>query len=414
MRRLSFFIIGLVGTFWVTAQEISPHGEGGPADCKSCHVAGDWWTLIDPLLFDHDTTQFQLNGAHEQITCVECHQTMVFDEVGSDCVSCHEDIHSGSVGRDCMRCHDENSWLVNDIPQIHEENGFTLTGSHSTLSCVECHANELNLRFDRLGNECINCHQEDFNVAQNPNHIELGYSLDCVDCHDAIAFGWDDQTLDHDFFPLLGGHGGIACSDCHIGEGFDDDNIPNDCFGCHSEDYFATTAPNHIEAGYPRTCDDCHSIFSWNTLIAGNHDFFPLEGGHAINDCAQCHLTQNFSDASPDCVGCHLEDYNETTNPNHLQIGFSTDCMECHNINTWEEAEFNHDDLYFPITQGNHRRGVWNECTECHINPNDYSVFSCLECHEHNRNDMDDEHDDVNDYTYVSTECLRCHPNGDE
>lgn len=413
MRRLSFLIIGLFSSLWLAAQENSPHGENGPADCKTCHVAGDWWTLVDPLPFDHDTTQFELLGAHEDISCVECHQTLVFSEASLDCAGCHEDVHSGSVGRDCARCHDEDSWLVNDIPQIHEQNGFPLTGSHSTLNCVDCHAGEINLRFDRLGNECVNCHLDDFNQAENPNHIEKGYSLECLECHDAIAFGWEGQTLDHDFFPLLGGHR-TACTDCHIGDGFDDDNIPNDCFGCHADDYFATTMPNHQQAGYGQACDDCHDIFSWNTLAAGNHDFFPLTGGHDINDCAQCHLTESFSDADPDCVSCHLDDYNATTNPNHLQVGFGTDCATCHNINDWEEADFDHDSQYFPITRGNHARGVWNECTECHINPNDYSIFSCLECHEHNRNDMDDEHSDVSGYSYVSTECLRCHPNGEE
>ena len=414
MRRLSFFIIGLVILLTATGQESSPHGAEGPVDCNSCHIAGDWWTLTDPILFDHDTTSFALNGAHEQITCTECHQSLVFNEVASDCATCHEDVHSGSVGRDCARCHDENSWLVNNIPEIHEQEGFPLTGSHSTLSCVDCHANGINLRFDRRGNDCINCHLEDFNLAQNPNHIELGYSLDCTECHDAIAFGWDDQMINHDFFPLLGGHAAVACTDCHIGGDGYDDNAPEDCFACHREDYFATTSPNHVEVGYSTTCDDCHTIFSWSTLNAGNHDFFPLIGGHAINDCAQCHLTENFSDTSPECVSCHLEDYNETTDPNHLEVGFSTDCMECHNINNWEDSDFNHDALYFPIFSGNHRRGVWNECTECHIQSNDYSIFSCLECHEHNRADMANEHDDVAGYSYVSTECLRCHPNGDE
>ena len=230
MRRLSYTIIALLFLGTALAQETSPHGESSElSDCKTCHVAGDWWTLTSPLQFDHDTTSFQLNGTHEQVDCKACHQTLVFDQTSSDCASCHEDIHSGSVGRDCARCHDESTWLVNIVPEIHEQNGFALTGSHSTLSCVDCHANEVNLRFDRLGNDCINCHLEDYNQAQNPNHIEKGYSTDCTECHDAIAFGWDDQMLDHDFFPLLGGHDAVACTDCHGVGGYDDD-IPSDCY----------------------------------------------------------------------------------------------------------------------------------------------------------------------------------------
>lgn len=414
MRRLPYTIIALLLSWVVNAQEESPHGESGPADCKACHVAGDWWTMTDPIQFDHDTTRFTLNGAHEEIDCRSCHETMVFSEATLECASCHEDVHSGTVGRDCARCHDENSWLVNDIPEIHEQNGFALTGSHSTLSCVDCHSNEVTLRFDRLGNDCVNCHLEDFNLAQNPNHIEKGYSTDCTECHDPIAFGWDDQMLDHDFFPLLGGHDAVACTDCHIGGGYDDDNVPDNCFGCHQDDYLATTNPNHQQAGYGTRCEDCHTIFSWDALGAGNHDFFPLVDGHAINECARCHISENFSDASPECVSCHLDDYNNTTNPNHQQTGFSTDCAACHNIANWEDANFDHDNLYFPITRGNHQRGVWNDCTDCHTQPNDYSIFSCIDCHEHNRNDMANEHNDVNGYSWVSTECLRCHPDGNE
>jgi len=78
-----------------------------------------------------------------------------------DCASCHVDIHSQSVGNDCVRCHTSETWLVDNIPELHEENGFPLIGSHSNLSCVECHTSETTLRFDRVGNECISCHRDD-------------------------------------------------------------------------------------------------------------------------------------------------------------------------------------------------------------------------------------------------------------
>ena len=46
-------------------------------------------------------------------------------------------------------------------------------GAHSTLSCVECHTSETNLRFDRIGNECISCHRDDYMAAKRPNHSKV-------------------------------------------------------------------------------------------------------------------------------------------------------------------------------------------------------------------------------------------------
>jgi Zn finger protein HypA/HybF involved in hydrogenase expression len=216
MRKLSSIILlGLLAWNQVHGQNQSPHGEGILGDCSSCHVSENWTEMANPLRFDHDTTRFALLGVHEQVACMNCHESLVFEEVQSDCAACHQDVHSGTVGRDCARCHNENSWLVNIIPEIHEENGFPLTGSHSTLQCIACHNYEIDLRFDRLGNDCANCHMEDFNMAQNPNHIQKGYSHDCTECHDPLAFGWDGQMYEHDFFPLVGGHDKVGCTECH-------------------------------------------------------------------------------------------------------------------------------------------------------------------------------------------------------
>lgn len=68
-----------------------------------------------------------------------------------------------------------------------------------------------------------------------------------------------------------------------------------------------------------------------------------------------------------------------------------------------------------PIQRGNHSK-YEEECGACHQNTSDYAIFTCTQCHdgEHERDDMDDEHDDVNDYRYNSLACFECHPRGDE
>ena len=68
---------------------------------------------------------------------------------------------------------------------------------------------------------------------------------------------------------------------------------------------------------------------------------------------------------------------------------------------------------YFPIYSGSHR-GEWEGCIECHTQQENYTVFSCIDCHEHNKSDMDKEHREENGYSYNSMACFICHPDGQE
>ncbi len=341
MYRLSSIILVLLAVIGLKGQ--SPHGESFKVDCASCHNPGGWTIDIDTFRYDHNQWPFELEGRHLLVDCKQCHETLVFEEASSQCASCHNDIHSMSVGNDCARCHTANNWLVDDIPELHEANGFPLIGNHNNLSCVDCHTSETNIRFDRIGNECAACHLQDYLNTTTPNHQEVGYSPEnCMDCHDIFSQGWS--------------------------------------------------------AGFI------------------NHNFFPLTMGHDIQDCQQCHLTDKFSDASPECISCHQDDFNNTTNPDHEVSFFPTDCTLCHTTDPgWMPAGFpDHDSQYFPIYSGNHK-DEWNSCIDCHIQPGNYSVFSCIDCHEHsNQTELTNEHDDENDFVFESNACYECHPTGEE
>ena len=78
----------------------------------------------------------------------------------------------------------------------------------------------------------------------------------------------------------------------------------------------------------------------------------------------------------------------------------------------WTDATFDHDADFFPIFSGKHD-DEWQTCSTCHPST-DFSLFTCFNCHKHNRVDMDDEHDNVAGYSYVSSACLSCHPDGRE
>ena len=187
MQRLSFIIVLICCPFIFWGQ--SPHGNNLKIDCAQCHNPSGWEIDYDTIKFDHSSTDFELEGTHAIVDCKSCHAELVFENAPTDCISCHLDVHSASVGNDCMRCHTSESWLVFDIPELHEQNGFPLIGAHSNLSCVECHQMESSLIFNRLGNECIECHRGDYVMAQNPNHVVSGFSQDCVECHSPLGFG---------------------------------------------------------------------------------------------------------------------------------------------------------------------------------------------------------------------------------
>ncbi len=319
----------------------SPHGDNLNLRCQVCHSAEGWHLDRELYSYNHDESTFPLTGQHASIECKMCHSSLVFSDAENTCTSCHLDMHQTSVGTDCARCHETGSWLVQNINELHEENGFPLLGAHAIVHCDQCHTSFDQLTFGPTGHECRNCHYDDYLATTRPNHEQANYSTDCSECHQITAFEWTSTGI--------------------------------------------------------------------------SHDFFPLTAGHDIQNCASCHVSDDFSGLSTDCFSCHQEDYQSAVNPNHQSNRFSVDCRECHTTESdWMPAEFRaHDDQFFPIYSGSHA-GEWNQCNECHTTPNDYAVFDCLTCHEHNQTETDEKHAGIDGYSYVSSSCFACHPRGDE
>ena len=315
-----------------------PHGKDFQMDCVQCHTSAEWTVDRSKMTFDHNNTHFVLKGQHLQVQCKSCHPKLVFTEAKSECFNCHTDMHEQTVGNDCSRCHNSSTWIIQSVKSIHLQSRFPLLGAHATADCSSCHSSASKLQFRTLG----------------------------IDCYD-----------------------------------------------CHREKYLATTQPNHQQSGYSTNCIDCHRQNSQEWTASGiNHDFFPLTGGHTIN-CAMCHGEGKFEKVTNVCVDCHRINYNSATNPNHIQSKFPTTCSDCHTTNpNWQPALYKqHDSDYFPVYSGRHKN-VWKSCTECHKQEGNYSSFSCIDCHEHNKTSMDKAHSDRRDYSYNSSACLSCHPRG--
>ena len=378
-------------------------------NCALCHTEEAW----EPATFDHSGTDFPLTGAHITANCTQCHINGQFNNTPTDCWSCHEADYNGASEPNhasnqyphaCQDCHSTSAWEPSTFD--HSNTAFPLTGAHLTASCLGCHVGGV---FEGTPTDCWSCHQQDYEDVDDPNHVQNQFSHNCADCHTTTA--WEPATFDHagTDFPLTGAHIAVSCIACHIGGQYE--GTPTDCWSCHQQDYEEVDDPNHVQGQFDHNCAVCHSTNAW-TPATFDHDQtdFPLTGAHVSAGCTECHINGQYDGTPTQCFFCHEEDYNNADNPDHQGAGFPTTCQDCHTTFNWN-SNFNHDPL-FPIYSGRHQ-GEWNLCSDCHINPNDYGIFSCIDCHEHNQQDMDDEHDEVPGYVYESNACLACHPDGD-
>lgn len=386
-------------------------------DCATCHTTQAGW---EPAAMPNHDTYYPLTGAHQSIAsdCAACHHGD-YNNTPNTCSGCHTKDYNNStnpshknlnLSMDCAHCHTTApDWQPALFP---EHNSFyQLNGAHAQIAndCAICH----NGNYNNTPNTCYGCHQSDFNQTTNPDHEANQYPMDCASCHTENA--WIPSTFDHNsIYPLTGAHAAIAndCVACHHGNY---NNTPTTCNGCHSGDYNSASNPNHISLGFSRTCDQCHTTQAgWAPATMPNHDnYYPLTGAHYTirNNCAACH-NGNYNNTPNTCYGCHVDDYNQTNNPDHQSAQFPTNCTICHTTNAWTPSTFNHDGQYFPIYSGKHKN-KWNLCADCHTNQSNYSVFSCILCHEHsNKTEVDNDHNGVSGYSYNSNACYSCHPQG--
>jgi hypothetical protein len=228
------------------------------------------------------------------------------------------------------------------------------------------------------------------------------FKVDCGTCHSSK--GWMLDTAIYSFdhgrtkFPLKGQHTLVGCRECHKSLVFA--QAKSECNECHADVHQSTTGSD---------CSRCHTTASWLvTDITRIHETsrFPLLGAHKTADCVECHKSESlvrFDVPGVECIDCHRENYNSTTNPNHLQAGFSEECSTCHPVNAfqWTGAGFNHS--RFRLENGH--SGL--ECTACHTSGN-YADISpeCYSCHQDKYNNTTNPNHQSMGFP---TTCIICH-----
>ena len=216
-------------------------------------------------------------------------------------------------------------------------------------------------------------------------------------CH---PLGKEEGAFNHDVtgFILKGAHLQNDCLDCH-GDGFSGTSTL--CVSCHTDNYNETQNPNHVLAGISQECETCHTEEGWtpsqfdHTTTAG----FELTGSHSGKQCAECHIGTTTA-ASSECISCHQENYNQAET--HLASNYPTDCLQCHNTNNWDDADFDHNATNFPLT-GSH---IATECSACHTDGYLGTSMLCSSCHTNNYNEAQNPN---HVSAGISNECEICH-----
>ena len=337
--------------------------------CHTDHKGRDFdITGLDKDTFNHDLTNFPMEGKHQSLACDTCHESVAQSHdyrLGRfECRDCHAEQSPHNkrrpFGKDhdgaCSSCHDSNGWL--NISFDHDSTDFPLKYSHGTGGCRNCHINE---RYEGIGKECISCHAVD-------DAHQGRFGQECESCHNEKE--WKQALFDHDRdteFRRQFKHRDVSCLSCHT-QALRVRKPPTECIGCHRDD--------DIHNGYHGDeCGSCHTPEHWslNRFDHASETGFELTGQHREATCSGCHSQQrNNKVAGRACVDCH-----HLADPHSESLG--DNCAQCHITEGWIDNLFSHEVVDFPLI-GMHRQ---LSCEECHID-SDYSEMDggCDICHQ--------------------------------
>ncbi len=230
---------------------------------------------------------------------------------------------------------------------------------HQKVTCTKCHTS---LIFKNVSKHCADCHA-DIHRRQ--------FGANCESCHSVK--GWQvslKQIRDHqNRFPLIGAHALLQCEDCHKNARRGQfTGLSTACYSCHQKD-FQTPVLDHVSAGFPTTCESCHTVDTWFNAKFDHLKFtgYALTGAHVTLPCTACHLNNVFKGTPANCYACHTTDFASSKNPPHVQLGLPHDCGTCHSTINWLNAKFDHA-LYanYPLTGD----ACHAHLRQCHTNNN--------------------------------------------
>lgn len=387
--------------------------------CHSDHHGKDFEIVrFDEDNFDHTLTGYNLEGAHADNKCADCHKkdfitdkdakekkNKTFFGLGQKCLDCHDDYHQSTLPENCLDCHNFDHYKPAEKFK-HEQTDFALLGKHSEVACEKCHAVEQRKgeKFQVFAgiefSNCTNCHEDAH---------ENKFGQICNKCHTEESFHLikGEDKFDHTKtnFALMGKHKNVECKTCHKGK-LTDPLKHSLCTDCHIDYHKGQFVKN----GKKPDCEECHNIDGFEvpqfTIAQHNKTAFPLKGAHEATPCISCHQKQkdwSFRNIGKNCVDCH-DDIHKTFMSEKYYPKQS--CDNCHKETKWSAVSFDHSKTKFDL-QGAHKK---QSCRDCHFEAKSGGKFTqkfsslstnCTECH-------DDTHYKQFEKNGV-TDCARCH-----
>lgn len=355
--------------------------------------------------FDHALIGWEMNGAHLELACSECHENA--DEpllpegavrylgLAQDCASCHDDPHEGAMAIACASCHGQETW--EGLHSLGHEERLPLIGGHGDVSCRQCHAEGDAHSLERLGEartrptarECAVCHESP-HTDEFTDATALASSktpgAGCVICHAAEHDTFRDERIElsdaqhaASGFSIGVPHEAVECSLCHEPELDFASRYPgrgqDQCSACHEDPHDGQFAEGPFSQG---DCIACHSRehFDPHGFDVAKHALTALEltGAHLEAECSECHKdplgdsARVFRGTASDCDACHRDahdDFFDARLATANKAPPNGDCARCHDAVSFSNGEETFDHALwtgFPV-RGSHDQA---SCEACH------------------------------------------------
>jgi hypothetical protein len=277
-------------------------------------------------------------------------------EIGGDCKACHAAPWEAATMADrCTACHTNIAEQMRDVATVHG----TVMHNEANLGCRHCH----------------------------PEHRGADAPLTLMDSgsfpHEVMGFSLNAHQFTAASQPF-------TCTDCHAVDVTT--FAPETCDTCHRQIDLGFMTAHTLSFGV--ACLDCHDgVDRFGRNFNHNISTFKLSGKHVGVACVQCHINARsvgeFAVTSQDCYSCHFND-----EPHQGRFGAS--CSQCHTVDGWTPATFDHNLVAFKL-EGEHARVA---CESCHMNQQFKGTpTDCYSCHQ-----QDDAHNGQN-----GTDCAVCH-----